>query len=103
MLPLNQLLRTVKDIDPTRLCVIKSYDPYRNVRVFLFKKIMTEEQFNKKRSEMTDSALIELCEKTISELAKTGGRSFRMCVPPMITDTDMVLSELVRRFKVKAI
>jgi hypothetical protein len=60
---------------------------------------MTIEQFEKKQADIPDNQLIELVEKQISELAKTGGRSHKMCVPPQITDTDMLLSELVRRFK----
>jgi len=60
---------------------------------------MTTEQFEAKQAAMSDKELIDLVEKQISELAKTGGRSHRMCVPPMITDTDMLFCELVRRFK----
>lgn len=40
-----------------------------------------------------------VAEKHVSELAHTGGKSHKMCVPPMITDTDMIFSELIRRFK----
>lgn len=61
---------------------------------------MTTEQFDAKQEEMPDSELIALVEKQISELAKTGGRSFTMCVPPMVTDTDMLFCELVRRLKI---
>ncbi|MDM8159054.1 hypothetical protein QUH73_04390 [Labilibaculum sp. K2S] len=32
-------------------------------------------------------------------MARTGGRSHIMCVPPEITDTDMILSELVDRYE----
>ena len=38
-------------------------------------------------------------ERQITELARTGGKSHRMCVPPMPEDTDMILSELIKRFK----
>ena len=38
-------------------------------------------------------------EKEVSELARTYGKSHRMCIPPMITDTDMILSEVIERFK----
>ena len=48
---------------------------------------------------MDDKTLIALVEKTITDLAKTGGRSHRMTVPPQIDDTDMLLSELVERYK----
>ena len=57
------------------------------------------EIFKEKQQAMSDSELIELVQKEISKLAKTGGKSHTMCVPPMITDTDMLLSEMVRRFK----
>jgi len=60
---------------------------------------MTQESFEAKQAAMTNKELIELVEKQISDLAGSGGRSHRMCVPPMITDTDMLLSEMVRRFK----
>ena len=52
-----------------------------------------------KQAAMPDEELIAFAEKQVSELARTRGRSHRMCVPPMITDTDMLLSELIRRFE----
>ena len=51
------------------------------------------------QAEMSDEVLIKKVEHQIIELAKTSGRSHVMCIPPEITDTDMILSELVRRFK----
>lgn len=63
---------------------------------------MTEKEFSNRRTEMDDKILIRLCEKAISDLSKTNGHSFRMCIPPMVTDTDMILSELVKRFKEKS-
>lgn len=59
----------------------------------------SQESFEAKQAAMTNKDLIELVEKQISDLARSGGRSHRMCVPPMITDTDMLLSEMVKRFK----
>lgn len=56
-------------------------------------------QFEKKQSEMSNSELIELAEKETSKLCKTGGRSFSMSIPVRITDTDMILCELIKRFK----
>ena len=56
-------------------------------------------QFEHEQATMSDDKLIELVEKEILELARTGGRSFLMCVPPTVTDTDMLLWELVRRFR----
>ena len=59
---------------------------------------MTEQELKEKQKAMDDKTLIALAEKTIIDLAKTGGRSHRMTVPPQIDDTDMLLSELVDRF-----
>jgi hypothetical protein len=60
----------------------------------------TPEQVLKDKQEaMSDLTLIGFAEEQITELARTGGRSHKMCVPPNITDTDMLFSELVRRFK----
>ena len=60
---------------------------------------MTVEEFELKQSKMSDSELINLCQKEVGELASTYGKSHRMTIPPMITDTDMLLSELIKRFK----
>ena len=62
---------------------------------------MTVEELRKFQSEMPDDVLIKKVEHQISELAKTGGKSHIMCVPVEITDTDMILYEMVRRFKNK--
>lgn len=59
----------------------------------------TVEAFELKQSKMSDSELINLCQKEVGELASTYGKSHRMTIPPMITDTDMLLSELIKRFK----
>ncbi len=60
---------------------------------------MTTEELEFMQAKMSNKELIELAEKQVSELARTGGRSHKMCVPPEITDTDMLFSELIRRFK----
>lgn len=60
---------------------------------------MTTEQFEQKQSIMSDSELIELCTKQVQELAKTGGTSHKMSIPPKVTDTDMLFSELIKRFE----
>lgn len=62
---------------------------------------MTEKQFKQQQESMTDQDLISEVERQIFELAKTGGRSHTMSVPPRIKDTDMVLCELVRRYKLR--
>lgn len=59
---------------------------------------MTTKEFEEKQSAMSNEELIELASSQMRELAKTGGKSHTMCVPPNITDTDMVLSELIKRF-----
>ena len=56
-------------------------------------------EIDKLQSEMSNETLIKEVERQITELARTGGKSHRMCVPPMPEDTDMILSELVRRYK----
>lgn len=58
-----------------------------------------DEQFAAKQAAMSDTELAELCEKEMHKLAHTGGRSHRMCVPPMVTDTDMLYCELIKRFR----
>jgi hypothetical protein len=60
---------------------------------------MNREEFEKKRHEMIDDKLVELVRKEISELAKTYGKSHHMSIPPMVTDTDFILSEIVDRFE----
>lgn len=60
---------------------------------------MKTEEFEKRQAEMSDKELIERAEKEVSELARTYGKSHRMCIPPMITDTDIILSEVIRRYK----
>ena len=62
-------------------------------------EIMTEQRLKELQSEMSNETLIKEVERQITELARTGGKSHRMCVPPMPEDTDMILSELVRRYK----
>lgn len=60
---------------------------------------MTEKGLKQKQKNMSNEDLILECRKQVSELARTGGRSHKMCVPPMITDTDMIFSELLDRFE----
>ena len=60
---------------------------------------MTTEQFIEKQRKMSNEDLIEQCNNQIRQLAKTGGRSHTMSVPPRVEDTDMILSETVRRFE----
>lgn len=60
---------------------------------------MTLEEFELKQSKMSDIELINLCQKEVGELASTYGKSLTMTIPPSIKDTDMLLSELIKRFK----
>jgi len=60
---------------------------------------MTEQRLKELQEGMSNDSLIKEVERQITELARTGGKSYRMCVPPMPEDTDMILSELVRRYK----
>jgi len=60
---------------------------------------MTPEELQAKQDAMSNDALIGFAEDQVSKLAETGGKSHTMCVPPEITDTDMLFSELIRRFK----
>lgn len=56
-------------------------------------------KFNKEMKAISDSDLINSCDRIISDLCKTGGSSWRLQVPPSINDPDILLSELVERFK----
>ena len=40
-------------------------------------------------------------DQQLSELCKSGGNSFTMSIPPSVKDFDMLISELIRRFKEK--
>jgi hypothetical protein len=57
------------------------------------------EEFEHKQAAMSDKELHDLVRTELSKLCKTGGRSLTMCVPPNVTDTDMLISELLNRFK----
>lgn len=63
------------------------------------KRNMTTEEFKAAQAAMSDQELITKVKDLISNLAKTGGRCHKMTVPPEVTDTDMLLSELVNRFE----
>jgi hypothetical protein len=59
------------------------------------------DQFEQKRAEMSDKELHNLVSVELSKLCETGGRSLTMCIPPQVTDTDMLISELLNRFERK--
>ena len=60
---------------------------------------MTTEQFQEKQSQMSNEELISLAREEVAKLCKTGGQSLRMCVPPSIKDTDMLLCEVIKRLE----
>lgn len=59
---------------------------------------MTHEEFQSKVSGIPDEELISNCREALSNLCKTGGNSFRMTVPPQISDTDILFSQLIERY-----
>lgn len=60
---------------------------------------MTTEQLNMELEQITDLELIDLVDNEISNLCQTGGKSFTMNVPVRAKDSDMILSEILKRFK----
>ena len=52
---------------------------------------------------LSDNELCDLAQKALSKLCETGGRSFVMTVPPRLDDTDIILSEIIRRFEASAL
>jgi hypothetical protein len=65
-------------------------------------KAMTYEEFQEKVKAIPDQELVEMAQKELSKLCSTGGQSFTMTVPPRIDDTDIILSEVIKRFEVLA-
>ena len=63
---------------------------------------MTHEQFQEQVKSIPNDELIKKAELIVSNLCKTGAKSFTMSVPPRVGDSDIILSELIQRFKVKA-
>lgn len=58
------------------------------------------EVFEQKVAVMTNELIIELADRHISKMCETYGKAFTMSIPPMIDDTDIVLTELVKRFSI---
>ena len=63
---------------------------------------MTHEEFQEKVKAIPDQELVEMAQKALNKLCSTGGQSFTMTVPPRIDDTDIILSEVIKRFEVLA-
>lgn len=63
---------------------------------------MTHEELQEKVKAIPDQELAEMARKELSKLCSTGGQSFTMTVPPRVDDTDIILSEVIKRFEVLA-
>ena len=61
--------------------------------------VTRQEDFEKALADIPNNELIDMVSKEVSKLAKTYGKSFTMGVPPRVTDTDMIITELVSRYK----
>ena len=60
----------------------------------------SENLFREKQQAMSNKELANLvCEET-TKMCRTGGKSFTMQIPVNVRDTDMLICELVRRFRV---
>ena len=62
---------------------------------------MTIEQFEEKQASMSDEELIERANNHLDKLCETYGKSFTMSIPVSVQDTDMIFSELIKRYKAK--
>lgn len=62
---------------------------------------MTHEEFQAQLQAIPDRELAKKADEALSNLCKNGARSFTMTVPPRIDDTDMIFSEIIRRFQLK--
>lgn len=60
---------------------------------------MTHEEFKLKIVAITDTEIYEMADTALTKLCRTGAKSFTMTVPPQIDDTDIILGEALRRFK----
>ena len=57
------------------------------------------DELHKKLAEIPNADLIMLAESYVCNIASFGDKAIRMCVPPQISDTDMILMELITRYK----
>lgn len=57
------------------------------------------EELNEKLAKISDKDLAEQVSNLISKLCRSGSSAFIMSVPVNVSDSDMILCELVRRFK----
>ncbi len=63
---------------------------------------MSNEEFKAKLEAIPNFELAEIAQKALNKLCSTGGQSFTMTVPPRIDDTDIILSEVIKRFELLA-
>ncbi len=64
---------------------------------------MTHEEFRAEIKAIPDLELHNKGQALLSRLCETGGGSFVMSIPPQINDSDMILSEIIKRFGLLAI
>ena len=60
---------------------------------------MNHEEFKEKLEAIPNLELAEMAQKALSKLCSTCGSSFTMTAPRRLDDTDMVLSEVIKRFE----
>lgn len=58
----------------------------------------SHERFQQRVQALSDHELIDKADNILRKLCASGGRSFIMTVPPSIDDSDIILSEIIRRF-----
>tara|TARA_R110000744_G_scaffold195512_2_gene314590 strand:+ start:292 stop:657 length:366 start_codon:yes stop_codon:yes gene_type:complete len=56
-------------------------------------------EFDLKLRSIPNDQLMKSLAKNISDLCRSGGKSFTMTVPPSTNDTDMIVCESLRRMK----
>lgn len=59
----------------------------------------TEEKLNNELASISDQELYNSCIFILSDICSNGLKNFTMTVPPQVTDSDMLLGELLKRFK----
>ena len=60
---------------------------------------MTHEEFQQKIEAIPNLELAKKAQYVLGKLCDSGGRSFTMTVPPRLDDTDMILSEVIKRLE----
>lgn len=60
---------------------------------------MTKEEFQKELESISNEELATIAHSELNELCLTGGGSFTMTIPPRKDDTDIIFSEIIRRFE----